>query len=81
MTKWEYKFVVLDFNLEPGNEQPLIDLNETDLNRMGADGWEVVSVVSEGNSTHPQSIALMKRMKKDPTMKIAREDEKPIPGL
>jgi hypothetical protein len=43
--RWEYKEVVRDTEAEGL-------LTEADLNALGADGWELSGVASEGSRTH-----------------------------
>lgn len=65
MERWEYKFVVVDqdraFFGRGGKFDP--QAASTDLNRLGADGWEVVSSfdMNAANGVTRDVVFLLKR--------------------
>ncbi len=69
--KWEYKFMVFSLTssvIHEIKEQGPFDEAQGWLNREGAEGWEVVSLVPQTTSDrdHGWTIALMKRPKAEP---------------
>jgi Domain of unknown function (DUF4177) len=66
--KWEYKFMVFSLTssvIHEIHEQGPFDEAQGWLNREGAEGWEVVSLVPKTTTDHDHAwtIALMKRPK------------------
>jgi len=81
MTKLEFKMVILDLGLKSWGEERLIQQNKAELDLIGSDRWEAVSVTTGPDSKRPQIIVMMKRVKVDPLIKIVREEQKAIVGL
>jgi len=66
LVKWEYKFMVFSLTasvIHEIHEQGPFDEAQGWLNREGAEGWEVVSLVPKAAADHAWTIALMKRPK------------------
>ena len=68
--KWEYKFLVFSLTssvIHEIKEQGPFDEAQGWLNREGAEGWEVVSLVPKTTADHDHAwtVALMKRPKAD----------------
>ena len=77
MTRWEYKFVQIDINLSPilrlarwgvlvaGEKKPRENMDNVEryICDLGAEGWELVTVVSGSESTGiiTRAIMFMKR--------------------
>ena len=66
MTKWEYKFLVMDLPIGDSHkstkeEDDPLDINEGSLNEEGENGWEVVSVIPGMGAGKSYTFALMKR--------------------
>ncbi len=57
--KWEYHIARLE--LSTTGVEPLVRSQET-LNELGAEGWELVSILDEGRDDH-WCLALLKREK------------------
>ena len=55
MTRWEYRFEVLELDD--------LDENAAELNRLGAEGWDVVSLISRGQAATTLTVFLLKRPK------------------
>ena len=60
MAKWQYKFHV--FDLESNVDTPLEE-TEKELDQLGEEGWEVISVLSKMGKGQSYGIALLKRAK------------------
>jgi len=55
MTRWEYRFEVLELDD--------LDVNAAELNRLGEEGWEVVSLLQRGQAATTLTVVLLKRQK------------------
>jgi hypothetical protein len=44
MPKWEYKMVTLELGLESWRDEVLLEQNKAELDLIGSDGWEAISV-------------------------------------
>jgi hypothetical protein len=69
MTKWEYKFIVMDlptgeYDPTKEGEDDHLDVNIGSLNAEGDDGWEVVSLVPRMGAGNSYTFALLKRPKR-----------------
>jgi hypothetical protein len=49
MPRWEYRLVLVSFGDDEGEEE---------LNRLGAEGWELVSIVPRASSTGPGAVGV-----------------------
>lgn len=81
MTRWEYKFVQIDINLSPilrlarwgvqvaGEKKPRETMENVEkyMSELGAEGWEVVTVVSGSEQTGiiTRAIVFLKRPVED----------------
>ena len=81
MTRWEYKFVQIDINLSPilrlarwgvqvaGEKKPRETMENVEkyIGELGADGWELVTVVSGSEQTGiiTRAIVFLKRPVED----------------
>ena len=81
MTKWEYKMVTLELGLESWRDEDLLEQNKAELDLIGSDGWEAVSVTLGADPKSHHDIVMMKRVKIEPLIKIVREEQKAIVGL
>ncbi len=77
MTRWEYKFVMIDVNLSPilklarwgvlvpGEKKARETMEKVEgyINELGAEGWEIVAVIngSEHTGIITRAILFMKR--------------------
>ena len=59
MPTWEYKFEVFDLE----SKDNALDEGEKQLNALGDEGWEVVTVLSKMGHKGAWGIALLKRPK------------------
>ena len=73
---WEYKFLVLA--LEPANDSgDTLSDNEAALNREGADGWDVVTLLPKLGAGESWTVALLKRRSRTHPKKRRGSDKPP----